>query len=139
MVLVLVLAACDSGPSAPQIPPSSSSGESIMTTTAAHPVALTAENFSAITAEGLVLVDFWAEWCGPCKMMLPILDQASQQLAGKATIAKVNVDECPNIAGQFGISSIPALLLFKDGKVIDQRVGVTPLPTLVAWLQANME
>lgn len=88
-------------------------------------VALNKENFEQTIASGVTLVDFWAEWCGPCQMMLPILDQFSASMEGKMTVAKVNVDENPEIAGQFRVMSIPTLIVFKDG---------TPVETLV-WVQ----
>ena len=71
-----------------------------------------------------VLVDFWAEWCGPCKMVAPILDELATEYAGKVKIAKVNVDEAQELAGQYGIRAIPTLLLFKNGQVTDQIVGL---------------
>ncbi|MBF0489726.1 MAG: thioredoxin [Candidatus Omnitrophica bacterium] len=69
-----------------------------------------------------VLVDFWAEWCGPCKMLLPIIEQLATELTGKMKIGKVNVDECPDLAGQFNVMSIPTLLVFKNGEAVDQIV-----------------
>ena len=73
-----------------------------------------------------VVVDFWAEWCGPCKMIGPSLEQLATEYAGKVKIAKVNVDENPGIAGKLGIRSIPTLMLFKDGKVASQKVSARP-------------
>jgi thioredoxin 1 len=85
-----------------------------------------------------VLVDFWAEWCGPCKMLSPIIDQLSDELQGKMKVAKVNVDEAPELAGKFNVMSIPTLLIFKGGKPIDQIVGAMPKDRLLAKLQTHL-
>ncbi|RXZ83408.1 thioredoxin [Paenibacillaceae bacterium] len=87
-------------------------------------VALTKENFKEVTESGVSLVDFWAPWCGPCKMQLPIVEELSGELAGQASIGKVNVDEEPELASQFGVMSIPTLILFKDGQPVDKMVGL---------------
>jgi thioredoxin 1 len=81
-----------------------------------------------------VVVDFWAEWCGPCKMIGPSLEEISKEMDGKVTIAKVNVDENPGVAGKLGIRSIPTLMLFKDGKLASQKVGALPKGELVKWI-----
>ena len=83
-----------------------------------------------------VVVDFWAEWCGPCKMIGPLLEEIAKELEGKVKIVKVNVDENPGIAGQLGIRSIPTLMLYKDGKVASQKVGAAPKGELKKWIDA---
>ena len=83
-----------------------------------------------------VVVDFWAEWCGPCKMIGPSLEEIATEMAGKVKIAKVNVDENPGVAGKLGIRSIPTLMLFKDGKLAAQKVGAAPKGELVKWINA---
>ena len=85
-----------------------------------------------------VLVDAWAEWCGPCRMIAPLLDQLAAESGGRYKIAKLNVDENPRTAGQFNIRSIPTLLIFKNGKLVDQIVGVQPKPAIAARLQAQL-
>jgi len=85
-----------------------------------------------------VLVDCWAEWCGPCRMIAPVLDRLAAESAGRYKIAKLNVDENPRISAQFGIRSIPTLLVFKNGQVVDQIVGAVPKETIAARLAAQL-
>lgn len=85
-----------------------------------------------------VLVDFWAEWCGPCRMVGPIVEELSKEYDGKAVIGKVNVDHNPNISTNFGIRNIPTILFFKNGQVVDKQVGAVPKANLAAKLNAQM-
>jgi thioredoxin 1 len=85
-----------------------------------------------------VLIDFWAEWCGPCKMIAPILDEAANEYADRLTVAKLNIDENPNTAQKFGIRSIPTLMLFKDGAVQAQKLGAMSKSQLTAFLETNL-
>ncbi|MBW5445974.1 thioredoxin [Cohnella sp. CFH 77786] len=98
-------------------------------------VAITKDNFNETVAQGVSLLDFWAPWCGPCKMQLPIVEELAEELKGQATIAKVNVDEEPELASQFGVMSIPTLILFKDGQPVDKLVGLQSKAALQAKIQ----
>lgn len=94
---------------------------------------------SEVIASNLpVLVDFWAEWCGPCKAIAPVLEQLNGELAGKLKIVKVNVDEAPDLAQQFQIRSIPTLLVFKGGRVVDQKMGAMSKAQFSSWLQPHL-
>jgi thioredoxin 1 len=83
-----------------------------------------------------VVVDFWAEWCGPCKMIAPALEELSSEYAGKVKIAKLNIDDNPQLAAQFGVRSIPTLAMFKAGQVADIKVGASPKTALSAWISS---
>ncbi len=97
---------------------------------------ITDADFQATVATGVTLVDFWAPWCGPCKMIAPVLEEIAGELGDKAQLVKINVDDNPQVAGQYGIMSIPTLLLFKDGKKVDQKVGALPKPALKSFIEA---
>ena len=100
----------------------------------ANILTLTADNFSkeVLQSSQPTLVDFWAEWCGPCKMLGPILDELADEYAGRVKIGKVNVDDSQTLAAQYGIRSIPTLLLFNQGQIADQLVGLRSKRELVA-------
>lgn len=104
-------------------------------------ITITDANFKQEVAsyEGDVLVDFWAEWCPPCKMMEPVIAEVANLYAGKIKVGKLNVDNNPNIAGQFKIRGIPTLLYFRQGKVIEQMVGAQPRESLTKKLDALLE
>ena len=87
---------------------------------------LDSTNFDTTINQGITLVDFWADWCGPCKALLPTLETLAQEYSGKLKITKVNIDKNPNLPVRYGVRSIPALLLFKDGKQIDMLLGNQP-------------
>jgi len=100
--------------------------------------ALNESNFKETVANGIVLVDFWAPWCGPCKAIAPILDELATELHGKLTIAKVNVDDNGDLAAQFGVRAIPTMLLFKGGAVAEQFVGMMDKATLKGKLAGKI-
>lgn len=85
-----------------------------------------------------VLVDFWAEWCGPCKMIGPSLEEISEELAGQVTIVKLNIDDHPDTPAKFGVRGIPTMILFKDGEVADTKVGAAPKAALKSWLETAL-
>ena len=101
---------------------------------------VTMANFDAevLQAAGVVLVDFWAPWCGPCRAMAPVLDTVSQEQEGKVKVVKVNVDDNQQLAVRFGVQSIPTLIIFKGGEPVDRVVGVTPRDELNRKLMAQM-
>ena len=89
-----------------------------------------------LKAEGAVLVDFWAEWCGPCKQIAPALEELSQEYGGKLTVAKVNIDDNPQTPSKYGVRGIPTLLIFKNGQVAAQKVGAMPKSKLKEWIDS---
>ena len=103
-----------------------------------HPLEFTDSNFTEEVEKSdiPVLIDFWAVWCGPCRMIAQIVEELASEYEGKAKIGKVDVDNNPGIAGKFGIRSIPTLLIFKGGKVVDQIVGVVPKGSIADKLNA---
>ena len=103
-------------------------------------IELTDANFEEVVlkSDKPVLVDFWAEWCGPCRMVGPIVEELSKDFEGKAVVGKVNVDNNPNVSMQFGIRNIPTLLIFKGGKMVDKQVGAVPKSVLDGKLKAQL-
>ena len=100
------------------------------------PIVLTSENFSAETAAGLTVVDFWASWCGPCRMLSPIVEELAAELPD-VKFGKVNVDEQPRLAMQFRVDAIPTLVFMRDGKAVNQSVGLVPKENLQAMIAAS--
>ena len=103
-------------------------------------VNITDESFEAdvIKADKPVLVDFWADWCGPCKMIAPALEEISDELADKVTIAKMDIVENTDVPSQIGVQSIPLMVLFKDGKPVAQKLGAAPKNQLKNWLEGEL-
>ena len=91
-----------------------------------------------IAAGGKVVCDFWASWCGPCRMLAPVMDGVAQQLSGRAEFVKVNIDENPDVAAEFGIMSIPDVLVFEDGKVKNHNLGFVPEASMRLFLEENI-
>jgi thioredoxin 1 len=103
-------------------------------------IEITDGNFEELVknSDKLVMVDFWAQWCGPCLAMGPVIDQLHKDYEGKAVIGKLDVDNNPNISQEFGVRNIPTILFFKNGQVVDKQIGAVPKSTLVKKLDANM-
>lgn len=101
-------------------------------------IKLDSANFDSVVlkSDKPVLVDFWATWCGPCKMIAPVIEELANELEGKIVVAKLDVDQAPDIAGRYGVMSIPTMLVFEGGKVVKHTVGFQPKERLKAWLEA---
>ena len=91
-----------------------------------------------LEADRPVLVDFWADWCGPCKMIAPALEEISDELAGQVTIAKMDIMENPEVAGRMGVQSIPLMVLFKNGEPVAQKLGAAPKSQLKSWIESEL-
>lgn len=97
---------------------------------------VTDENFNELVSSGKPMVlDFWAEWCGPCRMVSPIIDELATEYEGRVVIGKMNVDDNNDVVSRFGIRNIPTILFFKDGQVVDKQVGATPKNTIVSKIE----
>jgi len=105
----------------------------------AETIHLTEQSFdeALVATQGLVMVDFWAEWCGPCRAIAPVLEEMAEASEGRVTLMKVNVDENPGLAARYGIRSIPTMLFFKEGAVVDRVVGAAPKAVLQAIVNAR--
>lgn len=105
-----------------------------------HVKDISSQEFSTLVigGKGLFLVDFWAPWCGPCRIVTPILEDIAKEMAGQITIVKVNVDNNPDIARQYGVSGIPTMVLFEDGKILERNVGAVPKASIEALIRKHL-
>lgn len=95
-------------------------------------------NFEELIKEGISVVDFWAPWCGPCRMLSPVIDELAEEMSGKINVFKCNVDDSPDIPSKFNIMGVPTLILFKDGKLVAQRSGMAPKKIIQEWIESNI-
>lgn len=95
-------------------------------------------NKEVIESEGAVLVDFWAEWCGPCRNLMPIVEEVASEMADRVKIVKMNIEESPETPTKYGLRAIPTLMLFKEGKLVDTRMSSMPKSQLVSWLETHI-
>ena len=128
---LLMMTGCDKKPAADAVPATADKAQSAV-------LELDDTTFAAQTAQGVVLVDFWAPWCGPCKMIAPILDEVAQEYTGKVVVAKLNIDENPAQPPKFGVRGIPTLMLLKGGQVVATRVGALSKSQLTDFLNSNL-
>jgi len=117
----------------------SEKGEKKMKSSIDRPVKVDARNFDEIVSKNEnVVVDFWAEWCMPCRMISPIIEELAKEYTGRVVFAKLNTDENPSLASRFGITGIPTLIFFKNGRAVDKIVGALPKAEIKRWIERNL-